>query len=300
MPNNQVKESPQAGFINKITSPAVLKIFLAVTVVAAGVFVILNWTGLGGFGAAAKVNGKSISTTDFNKNVDAQQKYQKEFQKTDFSGAEGEKKLKSLKEEVLNKLIEDEVARQEADKQGIKVIQEDVNKDYENMAKANGESKFEETLSNYYGFSKEDFKKYNITPKLYRQKLQEKLTDSDEMNKEAKTKADDVLKQLKNGAKFEDMTKRYSQDAGSSQNGGDLGMVGRGQVVQELEQKAFALNEGETSDVIKTSNGYNIIKVEEKKDGKVHLRLILIKTQSFTDWLSAKVKSANVQKYVKI
>jgi peptidyl-prolyl cis-trans isomerase C len=82
----------------------------------------------------------------------------------------------------------------------------------------------------------------------------------------AKAKADDVLKQLKAGASFEELAKK-SSDCPSAARGGDLGFFGHGQMVPEFDAAAFALKPGELSDVVTTKFGYHIIKLEEKKAG---------------------------------
>jgi foldase protein PrsA len=79
--------------------------------------------------------------------------------------------------------------------------------------------------------------------------------------------AKDILAQLKAGAKFEDMAKQYSIDTTNKDNGGSLGTFGRGQMVKEFEDAAFALKPGEISDVVKTQYGYHIIKVTAKNQG---------------------------------
>lgn len=79
--------------------------------------------------------------------------------------------------------------------------------------------------------------------------------------------AKEILQQLKDGDDFEALAKEYSID-GTAENGGSLGSFGRGAMVQEFEEAAFALKSGEISDLVKTIHGYHIIKVTEKKQGQ--------------------------------
>ncbi|HUO17965.1 MAG TPA: peptidylprolyl isomerase [Verrucomicrobiae bacterium] len=83
---------------------------------------------------------------------------------------------------------------------------------------------------------------------------------------EAQRRAEDLLKQLKNGANFEDLAKKYSEDPGSAKQGGSLGWIGRGQTVPEFEKVAFSLPKGQLSDVVKSSYGFHIIRVDDKQD----------------------------------
>jgi len=89
---------------------------------------------------------------------------------------------------------------------------------------------------------------------------------------EARKKAEDVLKQLKSGAKFEDLAKKYSEDPGSGKQGGDLGWIGRGRTVPEFEKSAFSLAKGQLSDLVKSSYGFHIIRTEDKHEA--HLKTI--------------------------
>jgi peptidyl-prolyl cis-trans isomerase C len=90
-----------------------------------------------------------------------------------------------------------------------------------------------------------------------------KATDADK--KKAREKAETVRRDLAGGADFSKLAKQNST-CPSSQQGGDLGYFGRGQMVPAFEQVAYTLKPGEISDVVETQFGYHIIKVVDKKD----------------------------------
>jgi peptidyl-prolyl cis-trans isomerase SurA len=78
----------------------------------------------------------------------------------------------------------------------------------------------------------------------------------------AEAKAKDLLEQIKKGTSFEDVAKKESQGPTAAQ-GGDLGFFQRGTLAKELDDKTFAMKTGEVTDVIRTKQGFVILKVAD-------------------------------------
>lgn len=97
-------------------------------------------------------------------------------------------------------------------------------------------------------------------------KLSELLISTDKMDDQqiaaAKAKADDLLAQIRKGASFEEITKKNSNGP-TAEQGGDLGYFKRGTLAKELEDKTFAMKPGEVSDVVRTKQGFVILRVSE-------------------------------------
>jgi len=123
---------------------------------------------------------------------------------------------------------------------------------------------------------------------------------------EIRKKAEDVLKQAKKGGKFEELAKKYSEDA-AKDKGGDIGWIGQGQALPEYEKAAFSLPVGSISDLVRTQIGIYIIKVLEKETAhtkpfdemKESLRMPLLLSQAdklasdTSDQLSAAIRQSN-------
>ncbi|WP_423801204.1 peptidylprolyl isomerase [Neobacillus sp. SAB-20_R2A] len=80
-------------------------------------------------------------------------------------------------------------------------------------------------------------------------------------------KANEIAAKLKSGSKFEDLAKE-SEDTATASKGGDLGWFGTGVMDPDFEKAAYALEKDQISDPVKTSYGYHIIQVTDKKEKK--------------------------------
>jgi peptidyl-prolyl cis-trans isomerase D len=80
----------------------------------------------------------------------------------------------------------------------------------------------------------------------------------------AKAKAEDVLKQVQNGGNFAELAKKYSDDPGSKDSGGELGPSQRGRMVPEFDNAIFSQKIGDTK-IVKSQFGYHIVQVESRQ-----------------------------------
>ncbi len=95
------------------------------------------------------------------------------------------------------------------------------------------------------------------------------LEENDKARENTKEKIEFVEKQLENGAEFGDIAREYSDDTATSGDGGDLGFITEGQMVEEFEKTAFLLKVGEVSGIIETQFGYHILKVFDREEGRI-------------------------------
>jgi peptidyl-prolyl cis-trans isomerase D len=86
---------------------------------------------------------------------------------------------------------------------------------------------------------------------------------------EARKMAEGLLARVKAGGDFAEIARKSSEDEGSAQNGGDLGCFGRGQMVPEFDGAAFSMKSGETSELVKSSYGYHIIRLASRTEESV-------------------------------
>lgn len=104
---------------------------------------------------------------------------------------------------------------------------------------------------------------YETTEQVGASHILFKTAEKDE--DEVRRQAENVLSQILAGADFAEMERKYSEDT-SADNGGSLGLFGRGEMVPEFEQAAFSLDTGQVSDLVRTTYGFHIIKVTQKQD----------------------------------
>lgn len=126
---------------------------------------------------------------------------------------------------------------------------------------------------------------------------------------EALKKIEYVENELKNGAKFEELAEKYSDDKISGANGGDIGYVSKDELIKELGEVAFSLEVGEVSGIVETSYGFHILKVtdrqkehikdfEEVKDSIEYYLESVEKSKKWEEFIYALMDKADIKYYI--
>ncbi|WIF95677.1 peptidylprolyl isomerase [Caminicella sporogenes] len=285
----------------------------------------------------AKVNGVKITKEDFEKNFSIVEKSYSKWYGEDIWSQEidGKTLLTIVKEQILDKLITEELILQEAKKMGIKIDSEKVEEKYKDFSKQLESNK---ELKKFYEEKNidENFIKKQIKMELYLKEFRNKIFEQAGLNDEKKLQeliknypikvrarhilvkdeklAKDLLKRIKSGEDFAQLAKEYSEDPGSKEKGGDLGYFSRGVMVPEFEEAAFSLKKGEVSDLVKTRFGYHIIKTEEiktiedlRKDGlekeqiekEKKIAIDYIKESKYNEKIKELKENAKIEKFEK-
>jgi peptidyl-prolyl cis-trans isomerase C len=248
---------------------------------------------------AAKVNGVPISTLELNR-------YFQAHVQVPYSMVQEDPRAKEVLRQVLDNLIERELLLQQAKSLKMAVTPQQVDAQVQQlMQRFPSQEAFEQALT-AQDFTLDGVKK-DVERQLLRQQLvkkeildkvnvnardvqhfydknQAKYVEVEEVRARhilfrvpqevspeddaiLKGKADDALKRANKGEDFAALATELSDD-GSKEAGGDLGFFPRGRMVAAFEEAAFALQPGQTSEVVRTQFGYHIIKVEERKAGR--------------------------------
>lgn len=105
------------------------------------------------------------------------------------------------------------------------------------------------------------------------------LKFTDKTKDSVKIEADKLLKRAKAGESFDELARTHSDDQGSAYSGGDVGYFGKGQMVKEFEEAAFAASPGSIIGPVETQYGWHIIKVVDKKSDEISFTEVVISTK---------------------
>jgi len=194
--------------------------------------------------------------------------------------------------ETLQQMIDRILVLEEARRQGVEVTQQEIGAEINRMVaeQYSSEQEFLQALS-YYGMTREQLEKewevYLAARKVLLPRIQVSEEEVQSYFRENRHEFDEeesvrlrqivvgtedearkVLAELKAGADFATLARERSIDAATREEGGDLGVVHRGELVPELEEVAFALKVGELSDPIQGFDGFYIVQVVEKKGAR--------------------------------
>ncbi|NEZ47680.1 peptidylprolyl isomerase [Clostridium niameyense] len=292
-----------------------------------------------------KVNGEKIKRSELEENPRYKQlvqqikmQYGEDFDKNE----QGKGILKEQKNKILDEMVMEKIILQKAKELKIEPKEDELNKEADkkiNEIKSiykNDDKKFEETLKST-GFTKESLKE-NFKKQIIMDKVINEVTkDVKVTEKEAKdyynqnqymftekpnkirashilVKTQDEAKKVKQridgGEDFAKVAKEVSQDPGSKDKGGDLGLMNYSDLDPTFLRAAIALKEGSVSNPVQTQFGFHIIKAVKKEEypvkpfdkvkGEIEKQLKQQKQRdTFTKEMEKWQKSAKIKKYEK-
>ncbi len=259
--------------------------------------------------------------------------------RTAYAGDEFEEKAKEARREFLNKVIDDKLILSEAktkkvivgDAEVDEMMSETRNKfssreiflraiEEQGLTEKKLWNRFRDQLMTQKLVNYEVRSKVSVSPgevnEYYKAHSQEFVQGdrvrlqhilirlSQHSEEEAKALASKVYDELKQGKPFDELAKTYSEGA-EAKEGGDMGWVEKGQLMGEIDEKVFALQEGQLTEPIKSSLGYHLFKVVERKqfsvkplaDVRMQIQDIIFKDKlktRLTAWLQSLKKNAYI------
>lgn len=281
-----------------------------------------------GTSVAATINGEVIYASDLAREVAA---IGRQYG-IDLNSEQGRAQRNEISRIVLDQLIEQRLILQEARRRGALATDAQVDEALaEIQANFPSEAEFQFALDQR-GLTLNDLRdrlRTNITVQNLQGRVSKATVSDEEIQKfyqgnrkdfdqpeqvrvrhilvETEAEARFVLARLNRGEKFQDLAKTLSKDPGSREQSGDLGFIGRGQLVPEFERVAFTLQPGQVSDVVKTQFGFHIIQMIERKTAQPSRleqvreqirRQLLSKKQEgdFTAWLKLVKAQATIKR----
>ncbi|MCL4395207.1 MAG: peptidylprolyl isomerase, partial [Chloroflexi bacterium] len=257
----------------------------------------------------ARVNGVGIPLDAYNRQAAQAQAAMTQNGGLDLKTQAGQDALKSLKQQVLDQMINDVIVSLQADREGVKVTDDDLNGRLAQMIQdAGGVDKLNDYLS------KNQLTLADLCSQVRNQLIGDTMlnrvtggipTTGEQVHARqilvaTADQAQAILTQLQQGKDFATLAKQYSKDEASAANGGDLGWFPKNVMDPQFEAVAFQLKVGEISQVVQTQFGYHIIQVLEHEQSRALPPEVLqnTKQQAFLAWLQAIRGTMKIERLV--
>jgi hypothetical protein len=252
---------------------------------------------------AAKVNGEGITLVEFGHELARFEKAQTQLG-TDLAT------LGDYRHNLLHSMIEERVAAQTATASGRSVLDDQVDSVVESSRQARGgDAGFQTWLSDNF-YSLEEFR-----AAIRRQLLVQAATDG--VASQVPTTAEQVharhilvgnrdlantlLSKIANGSDFAELALTFSQDYSTRESGGDLGWFPRGVLtIPEVEEAAFSLQAGQTSQVVESRMGYHIVQTLERDASRPvsSSALAILRRHAVEEWLVKQMEKATIEIFI--
>ena len=228
----------------------------------------------------------------------------------DLESEDGKARLAQMRRQVLDSMIEQVLIEQAAAQEGAAISEEELDAAIrESIAAGGGQASFEEWLQTS-SLTYEDFRA-GLRFQLLALAIFEQITGSIPTTAEqvharhilvnTEEEAQAVLTKLQAGGDFAALARQLSQDENTKEAGGDLGFFPLGLLIsREVEETAFSLTSGQTSEVVQSQFGYHVVQVLEKApDHPLPPELLnSLKEQAFARWIQEQWDGAAIERFI--
>ncbi len=263
---------------------------------------------------AMKINGDTVSYVDYIGDLHAITTM-RAYDKTN-NGPGASLTDQEMSDQVLIRQANNVLVAEGAQKYGVTVSSSDIQNVVQQdlLSQFKSESEANQALEARYGWSLAQYEQNVVKPYALENNLAQKVQADPALRAVVKAKAQSVLDQIKAGADFATLAKKYGED-GTAQNGGDLGWFGRGEMVPQFENAVFSLKKGELDqNLVESPYGYHIVKLVDTKTEKakdpttgkmvdkelVRASHILFLYPSVDDYLNNLLKVSSIHVYIHV
>lgn len=224
--------------------------------------------------------------------------YYERQQKLDFGTQDGKAQLAEFKQRALEKVVNDAYVKRIADAHNITVSNQEVDDQIALVRAQNrlggSERVLEDVLKDYWGWSLDDFKR-----SLRQQMLAQKVVAA--LDTVTNDRAQAALNELRAGADFADVAKRYSDDLATKDNGGDFGFLidkANRDLSARTTEVLFKQEPGQISNVVNIGYSLEILKTLEKNGDRVRGAHILFNFKDINEYINDEKEKKPVRLYL--
>lgn len=244
----------------------------------------------------ARVEGRFVSYENYLFELRHYMHYYETQQKLSFDTEEGKADLEEYKKQAMQQVIDDAYIKYLADKNGVSISNQEVDQEIAIVREQNrlgtSDQVFEDVLRDFWGWSVNDFRR-SLRQQLLARKVVSKLDTA------AHDRAKAALAELQTGIDFAEVAKKYSEDEGTKEAGGDYGLAidrANRDIAAKVTNKIFGQAVGQYSEIIDTGYSLEIVKTLGFEGDKARAAHIQISLKDVNELLTP-VKEASPTSY---
>ncbi len=248
----------------------------------------------------ARASGRFVSYESYLFELRHYMHYYETQQKLNFASEEGQLQLQEFKRQALDQVINDAYIKQLAEEHGVSVTTQEVEQEIAIVREQNrlgtSDQVFEDVLRDFWGWSVNDFKR-SLRQQILTRKVVSKL------NADAWNKANSALSELRGGADFAEVAKKYSDDELTKESGGDYGIAidkANRDIPAKVTDAIFASEPGAHSGIIDTGYSLEIVKTLSFEDDKARAAHIQVLFKDINEFLDPVRDSSPPGRYLKL